>query len=367
MSDAQPIIEARDLVVVRGGKTLVRVAQFAVEQSTVHALLGPNGAGKTTLLRALNGLQRADGELFFGGRPVKSGADRLRLRRHTAAVFQQAYLLATTVRGNVESGLSMRGVKGEELHRRAAAALELLGIEHLADRRRNGLSGGEAQRVSIARALAVDPLVVFLDEPMASLDPPTRRGLLADLEKIFRSLSTAVVWVTHDTEEALAVADRVTFLVAGEIVQHGATTEVFNSPATQEVADYLGMDVWFEGVIEPAGGGTSRLLLPGGASLLCVETPPGPAVASIHPEDVLLFLEPPVAGGVSLRNVAEATVREIQSSGRSSRVVLDWAGGRLDAAVTRAACEELDLHAGQTVYAAVKATAIQVLQRSAGR
>jgi len=86
-----------------------------VEQSKVHALLGPNGAGKTTLLRALNGLERADGELFFEGRPVRSGADRLRLRRHTAAVFQQAYLLATTVRGNVESGLSMRGVKGEDV------------------------------------------------------------------------------------------------------------------------------------------------------------------------------------------------------------------------------------------------------------
>ena len=366
MSGVEPIIEARDLVVVRGGKTLVRVAQFAVEQSKVHVLLGPNGAGKTTLLRALNGLERAEGELLFEGRPVVSGGDRLRLRRHTATVFQQAYLLATTVRGNVESGLRLRGRRGAELHDRATEALQLLGIEHLSDRRRKGLSGGEAQRVSIARALAVDPVVVFLDEPMASLDPPTRRGLLADLEKIFRSLSTAVVWVTHDTEEALAVSDRVTFLAAGEIVQHGATAEVFNSPATQEVADYLGMDVWFEGVVEPAGDGTSRLLLPGGASLLCVETPPGPAVASIHPEDVLLSLEPPTAGASTLRNVVEATVRDIQSSGRSSRVVLDWAGGRLDAAVTRAAYEDLGIRAGKTVYAAVKATAIQVLPRSAG-
>ena len=127
------------------------------------------------------------------------------------------------------------------------------------------------------------------------------------------------------------------------------------------------MEVWFEGVVEPAAGGTSRLVLPGGASLLCVETPAGRAVASVHPEDVLLFLEAPVAGATTLRNVVEATVREIQSSGRSSRVVLDWAGGRLDASVTRAACEELDIHAGQIVHAAVKATAIQVLPRSVGR
>ena len=193
----------------------------------------------------------------------------------------------------------MRGRHGDELHGKATAAMEMLGIEHLAERPRTGLSGGEAQRVSIARAVAVDPSVIFLDEPMASLDPPTRRGLLADLERIFSSLSTAVVWVTHDTEEALAVADLTTFLVAGEIVQHGPTTQVFNNPATQEVADYLGLDQWFEGVIEPAGEGTSRLVLPGGAGLLCVEAPPGPAVASVHPEDVLLFLEPPVAGGTT--------------------------------------------------------------------
>ena len=364
---AAAIIEGRDLGVVRGGKKLVHVTRFAVEPGKVHVLLGPNGAGKTTLLRALNGLERADGELFFEGRPVKSGGDRLRLRRKTAAVFQQAYLLATTVRGNVESGLKLRGLHGDELHGKATAAMEMLGIEHLAERPRTGLSGGEAQRVSIARAVAVDPSVIFLDEPMASLDPPTRRGLLADMEKIFSSLSTAVVWVTHDTEEALAVADLTTFLVAGEIVQHGPTTQVFNNPATQEVADYLGLDQWFEGVLEPAGEGTSRLVLPGGAGLLCVEAPPGPAVASVHPEDVLLFLEPPIAGGTSLRNVVEATVREVQTTGRSSRVVLDWAGGRLDATVTRAACEDLGIHAGQTVHAAVKATAIQVLPRGGDR
>ena len=121
-SDGQPIIEGRGLTVVRGGKTLANVSRFGVEPGKGHALLGPNGAGKTNLVRALNGLERVDGELFFEGRPVKSGADRLRLRRQTAAVFQQAYLLATTVRGNVESGLTMRGVKGEELRRRATAA-----------------------------------------------------------------------------------------------------------------------------------------------------------------------------------------------------------------------------------------------------
>ena len=363
MTAAPAIIEARDLSVVRGGKRLVHVERFALAQGEIHVLLGPNGAGKTTLMRALNGLEKADGELLFEGRPVRSGGDRLRLRRSTSAVFQQAYLLATTVRGNVESGLRIRGVHGDELRRRSDEALEMLGIAHLADRRRSGLSGGEAQRVSIARALAVDPAVVFLDEPMASLDPPTRRQLLADLEAIFRRLSTAVLWVTHDTEEALAVARRVTFLADGAVVQEGATADVFNNPAAQVVADYLGLDVWLEGTVQVDEAGAVRLLLPDGAELVCGEGEPGPAIACIHPDDVMVFLSRPETAGTGLRNVLEASVRGFRPAGRSRLVSMDWGSHRIDALLTRAACEELDLRPGQTVYAAVKASAIQLLPK----
>ncbi len=234
-----PIIAATDLVVRKGDRVVVDVARFALARGEVHVLLGPNGAGKTTLLRALNGLERASGAIEFDGRPVRSNRDRRRLRRRTAAVFQQAYLLATTVRGNVESGLRVHGVHGDELRVRTDRALELLGIAHLAERRRSGLSGGEAQRVSVARALATDPAVLFLDEPMASLDPPTRRALAADLQRIFSQLSTAVLWVTHDTTEARNMADRVTFLEQGRVVQDGTYAEVLTHPATPAVAEYV--------------------------------------------------------------------------------------------------------------------------------
>ena len=212
----------------------------------------------------------------------------------------------------------------------------------------------------------MDPAVIFLDEPMASLDPPTRRGLLADLERIFRSLSTAVVWVTHDTEEALAVADLTTFLVEGEIVQHGATAQVFNSPATQEVADYLGLDMWFEGVVEPAEEGVSRLVLPGGADLRCVRRRPDPPSRRCTPRTSCCSSSPPSPEARRCATSFRAPCARCSHPGRTSRVVLDWAGGRIDAAVTRAACEDLGIHPGQTLYAAVKATAIQVLPRSGG-
>jgi tungstate transport system ATP-binding protein len=358
-----PILEARDFVVVRNGKELVRVERFAVQPGEVHVLLGPNGAGKSTLLRALNGLEEATGQLFFDGAPLRNGGDRRRLRRRTAAVFQRPHLLSTTVRGNVESGLRLRGVTGAELRRRTSASLSLLGIADLAERRRDGLSGGEAQRVSIARALAVDPAVVFFDEPLASLDPPTRRSLTADLQSIFAQLATAVLWVTHDTEEALAVADRVTFLSGGRVLQEGPRAEVFNRPATPEVADYLGVDVWLEGTLESGDVGTARFVLAGGASLVCPEAPPGPAFACIHPEDVVLFLSPPREGSTSLRNMIPATVSEIRPQARSRLIVLEWQGGRLQALLTRAACEELDLARHSTVYAAIKAMAVHVVPR----
>src|SRR5665648_1033626 len=195
---------AGDLEVVRAGRTLAHVDALELFPGDVHVLLGANGAGKSTLLKALNGLEEARGTLAFEGREVATAAARLALRRRTAAVFQRPYLLAASVRGNVESGLRLRGAARAEARRRAAAALDLLGIAHLAERKPDRLSGGEAQRVSVARALAVDPAVLFLDEPLAALDPPTRRALVAELLDIFAQRAMAVVWVTHDRDEALA-------------------------------------------------------------------------------------------------------------------------------------------------------------------
>ncbi len=357
---------ARDLRVVRGGRTLVRVEMLALAPGEAHVLLGANGAGKSTLIKALNGLEPAEGHLEFRGRPVDSDAARLALRRSTAAVFQQPYLLATSVRDNVAAGLRLRGVARDEARRRAGAALELLGIEHLAARRPGRLSGGEAQRVSLARALAVDPAVLFLDEPLASLDPPTRRSLVAELLAIFARRAMAVVWVTHDRDEALAVGERVTFLEAGRVVQSGETAEMFAHPATTSFADFLGLDTYLHGVVHADGDGVTRLRLDCGVEVVCGEAPPGPAVACLPPEDVVLFREPPLAGSTSLRNVLPGTVIVIEPAGRLLRVVV--ASGRLEIAalVTRAAAEDLDLTLGAPVAAAFKAAAVHPIPRQGG-
>ena len=285
-----PLLEARDLRVVRGGRVLAAADDLRLAGGRVHVLLGANGAGKSTLLRALNGLEAAEGELRFGGRPVVTAADRLALRRRTAAVFQKAYLLDTTVQGNVESGLRLRGVGRAAARRRAAEALELLGIAGLRDRRPARLSGGEAQRVSIARALAVDPEVLFFDEPLSSLDPPTREALVRDLSSIFDRSQMAVVWVTHDRDEALAVADVVSFLEAGRVVQSGRATEVFARPATTSFAAFLGLDAYLEGdgrhrrrrPHAPAHAGRDGARLRRGAGRPCRRLPPARGRRALH-------------------------------------------------------------------------------------
>jgi tungstate transport system ATP-binding protein len=358
------VLAARDLRVVRGGATLVEVASLALMGGATHVLLGPNGAGKSTLLRALNGLVQAEGELVFEGRAVADATARLDLRRRTAAVLQKPYLLATSVRGNVEAGLRLRGVRGTERRERAAAALDLLGITHLGDRSPAKLSGGEAQRVSLARALAVDPRVLFLDEPMASLDPPTRRTLLADLLDIFAGRSTAVAWVTHDKEEAFAVGDSVSFLDGGRVLQTGPCREVFNRPAAPAIADFLGVETWLEGeVVRSTSGEPSRFLIDGGGSFFCGDAPGGPAVACVHPEDVILFDQAPAARSTSLRNVLRADVTAIREAGRLRYVAVGCDGFVLTAVITQAACEELGLRVGSAVYAAFKASAVQVMSK----
>jgi len=362
-----PILEARDLVVRRGRKDIVVVDRFAVESGEVRVVIGPNGAGKSTLLRALNGLYPARGELRFEGAPVRSERDRRRLRRRTAAVFQQPFLLATTVRGNVEAALRRRGFDGPEVRDRTAAALDLLGITHLAERRRDGLSGGEAQRVSIARALAGDPVVVFLDEPMAALDPPTRRGLIDDLQRIFAAAATTVLWVTHDREEAAAVADTVTFLAGGRIMQEGSRGDVFNRPASEEVAEYLGVDVWLAGEVVEGPGDALRFVLPDGAVLACGEGAPGPAFAVVHPEDVTLLRAEPDGDSLSARNVVPVVVAEVRPRGRLRLVVLRWHDQPLQALVTRATSDDLGLASGDRLYAAIKAVAVQIVPRSVRR
>ncbi len=352
----------------RDGRSILEVEHLELVRGEVLALLGPNGAGKSTLLRVAALLDRPDeGAVRLDGRAARPG-DRAAQRRF-GVVLQRPLLLRGSVRYNVELPLRLRGAQRSERRGRVEAALELLGIAHLAGRRGDRLSGGEAQRVSIARALVTAPDVLFLDEPTAGLDPPARAALLRDVLTAVRERDVALLLVTHDRLEA-QTAGRVAVLLAGRLRQVGSAGEVFGRPADQEVAQFLGLENLWEGTVTAARDGLLTVAC-GGLKVYAVgELPPGvPVRYCVRADEVTVGL---LAASVpsSARNHVAGTVRSIAQRGMLRVVELDAGGVTIAAAVTRPAVEDLAIAPGVTLAATWKATAahlIPVERAPAGR
>ncbi|WP_027718048.1 ABC transporter ATP-binding protein [Desulfovirgula thermocuniculi] len=218
------VIEARNLQFWRGKRKILDVESFGLEEGEVLALLGPNGAGKSTLLQVLALLLKPTrGEVLFRGSLV-GPREALLVRRRMAVVFQEPLLLNTTVYENVAAGLKLRGLPAGEIKKRVGHWLARLGIEHLAGRRPHQLSGGEARRVSLARAFVLEPEVLLLDEPFAALDLPTRLALLEDLGKLLRDTGTSTVFVTHDLTEVPHLTGQAALLKEGRLIYRGSFT-----------------------------------------------------------------------------------------------------------------------------------------------
>jgi ABC-type sulfate/molybdate transport systems ATPase subunit len=225
----------------RGGREVLAIDALELEAGERLAVLGPNGAGKTTLLRLLAGLEAptAGGVELDGVRVAGANLD---VRRRIGYATQRPGLLSTTVIRNVELPLRWRRLAAASRRQAALAALERLNVAHLAERKALSLSGGEAQRVSLARALAVEPEVLLLDEPASGLDAEAHRAFFDDLESALADRATTVVQVTHRADEALRLADRIAVLVYGAIRQLGDPTSVLRQPADPIVARLLGYD-----------------------------------------------------------------------------------------------------------------------------
>ncbi|MFQ5902862.1 MAG: ABC transporter ATP-binding protein, partial [Candidatus Binatia bacterium] len=354
----------QDIKVRYGEVLILHVSSLAVHPGEVLAIIGPNGAGKSTLLRVMGLLEEpTKGKVYFDGHEV-ARENALGLRRRMASVFQEPLLLNASVSENATLGLRLCGLDRRSAEGQTQPWLERLGIAHLARRPAKSLSGGEAQRTSLVRALALDPELLLLDEPFSALDPPTREGLLLELETILRETGITTVFVTHDRNEAFMLGDRVAVLMGGKLLQVGPATQIFAQPVNEEVAQFVGVDTKIPGVVETVTAGLARVRFDGGGVEVVGNFQPGEHVfLCLRPEDVTL--SPP--GGEDLRSSARnrlmGKVVKITTWGPHYRVAVDCGGSCLVAFITRPSFLDLKLREEDEVVASFKATAVHVIKR----
>jgi len=308
------------------------------------ALLGPSGCGKTTALRALAGLEGVDsGTLVVGGRDVT----RLPANRRDMAMVFQSYSLFPhlTVAGNIEFALGLRKVPARGRTEAVNHNLELVGLGGHGDRYPHQLSGGQQQRVALARALAVRPQVLLLDEPLSALDAKVRVQLRDEIRRIQTEVGITTLFVTHDQEEALVVADRVGVMQAGRLVQVGEPREIYSRPATPFVADFIGTT---NALGAEAADGVAHLL--GQRVPLLPGSPTGSVFVLIRPESITLRPAPDGPG----------TVVTTGFMGATSRVTVQLPDGTL-VRVQQAGAAPTDLVPGERV--ALELAAIPALAR----
>ena len=347
-----------------GGPRIRGELAMPLGEFSMTVLLGPSGSGKSSLLRALAGLLRPDqGRIEFGAIPWFDHERRLFVPAWTRPIGYVAQgdtlFPHLTVAGNLGYGLS--ALARPERRARVGDLLDRLGLEGLAERRPDQLSGGQQRRVALARALAPRPALVLLDEPFTGLDPDSQDGLRRELRQLLGQLGTPAVLVSHDRNDALRLGDRLVLMEAGQVCQAGPVQELFDHPGSPAAARILGVDTVHLGQVLDRSDGLVTLDL-GGARLLAPD--PGGLGASayvcIRGEDVLLEIGSATS---TARNRLPGTITALQAEGPLVRATLDC-GFRLDALITRRACQELALTLGSPVLALVKASALHLIPKN---
>jgi tungstate transport system ATP-binding protein len=357
---SEPRLSARDITVRRGRRTVLEVDRLDLHAGEVLAIIGPNGAGKTTLLLQLGLLERPDaGEVLFDGRP--SRGHELKLRRRMAAVFQEPLLLDRTVAANVETGLRLRGVPRAERRARVTRWLDRFGIGVLAGRSSRTLSGGEAQRASLARAFALEPEVLLLDEPFSALDQATRETITDQLAAVLAETHLTTVVVTHDRDEASRLGDRVAVLIGGRIRQIGSPSEVFSAPVDESVAAFVGIETISAGDVTDRRDGLVTLNVCGHVVEAVGSGDFARALVCLRPEDVSLYAPGEHVPG-SARNKIAGRVTRVVTTGADARVEIDC-GFPLMARITRRSVADLDIREGSPIVASFKATAVHLIPK----
>jgi spermidine/putrescine transport system ATP-binding protein len=325
------IVELQNVSKRYGEHAALQNFSLGVRRGEFLTLLGPSGSGKTTILRLVAGFEQPqEGQVLIEGRDTR---DLPPYRRNVNTVFQHFALFPhLNVYRNVAFGLEERTVPGDEIRRRVRAVLELVDLPGKEERSVSQLSGGEKQRVALARALVLEPAVLLLDEPLGALDQKLRHEMQVELRRLRERLGITFIFVTHDQEEALVMADRIAVINRGSLEQVGAGEEIYERPRTRFVAEFMGVKNFFD--VHCAGRSAQGSSFRTSAGLTLWSRAAGSAELSqgaaatlgIRPEALRISLTPPEPAPL---NVVEGVVVEAIYEGDSRRWAVKLAGGEL--------------------------------------
>ena len=337
-AETKPIISFRNIYKRFGSMTAVDNVSLDIMPGEFFALLGPSGCGKTTLLRMLAGFEvPSEGQVLIDGQDM---GDTPPNRRPVNMVFQSyAVFPHMTVADNVGYGLKIDGVAKDDARSRVAEALELVQLGHLGERKPDQLSGGQRQRVALARALVKKPKVLLLDEPLSALDAKLREAMRFELSQLQQKVGITFIMVTHDQDEALAIASRIAVMHKGAIAQLGSPSDLYEFPASRFVADFIGSVNMFEGTITRDATDEAVISCPELAphGIYLPHSAPGNLNTSvwvaIRPEKMNLHkaseIAPQVQDCPPGHNLAKGAIKEISYLGDTSIYHIQMANGRL--------------------------------------
>jgi molybdopterin-binding protein len=336
------------------GEFVLNDVSLNIEEGEYFIILGPTGAGKTVLLESIAGLHPIkNGKILLRGKEVTNLEPE---KRNIGIVYQDHVLFPhLSVEDNVRFGLKMHKLKKQAIVERVDWIAELLGIKHLLHRRPDTLSGGERQKVSLARALSTQPEILLIDEPLSALDPESREIVQQELSRLHQTLGITILHVTHDFEEAISLGDRIAVIGEGQLKQVGTSEEIFRQPNSEFVAKFsMARNILSGTVIKKPG--EDIVFRTADTEFVVVTDREGDCHASLRPEDILISLEPIRS---SARNCYPGTITNTINRGSTLYIEVDIPP-KLSSLVTRHSFEEMELRKGMKVFITFKAASVHI-------
>lgn len=357
------VIKAESLSKQYGGKDILKDVSFSINKGEIFGLIGPSGSGKSTLIRLLDLLEMPSrGTLFIFGKDALDSHSRFDLRSRMALLNQKPVIFGLSVFDNVAIGMRYRRKSRKEINEAVYSALDMIGLHGYGDRMARTLSGGEAQRVALARSIVTRPEIIFLDEPTANLDSHSTKKIEELVLDINREFNTTIILSTHDMLQGQKLASRIGVILDGKIPQIGNTNEIFHKPATANIARFVGVENIFPGTITGNRSGEVTIDIQGIMIQAVAKLVEGSKVNVLfRAEDVTIHLEE--ISKTSARNIFRGKIKSLVPSGPFVNVVIDC-GQDINALVTISSAEELGLSFGKQVWISIKATSIHAISDS---